>query len=143
MPLPLNRNFADPWRKNTYYVTAVGLTPLDSRAIHFNARHRDAVDAISDRGRFAFSNKWPTSGENATAGLIIRESEDGRWVTGIAWEDFLSVQGHNPWSCMHAGVRIGGLKPGESRTVLGRLYLFRGTRDECAMRFRRDFPDAR
>lgn len=143
MPLPLNRNFADPWRKNTFYVSAGGLTPLDSRAIHFNAKHRDAAEALSDRGRFAFSNKWPTSGENATAGLIVRESEDGRWVTGVAWEDILSVQGHNPWSCMHAGVRIGALKPGESRTVRGRLYLFHGTREECAQRFQRDFPDAR
>jgi hypothetical protein len=140
MPLPLNRNLADPWRKNTFYLSAGGLTPLDSRAIHFNARYRAAVEAISDRGRFAFSNKWPTSGEDATAGLIVRESEDGRWVTGIAWEDYLSVQGHNPWSCLHAAVRVGGLKPGESRTVRGRLYLFRGTRDDCVGRFRRDFP---
>lgn len=140
MPLPLNPNFADPWRKHTFYISAGGLTPLDSRAMHFNTRYRAAVESASDGGRFAFSHKWPTSSENATAGLIVRESEDGRWVTGVAWEDFLSVQGHNPWSCMHACIRIGALKPGESRTVRGRLYLFRGTKDECAVRFRRDFP---
>jgi hypothetical protein len=143
MPQPLNRNFADPWRKNTFYLSAGGLAPLDSRAIHFNTRLRAAVEALSDRGRFAFSHKWPTSEENATAGLIVRESEDGRWVTGVAWEDFLSVQSHNPWSCMHAALRIGALKPGESRTLRGRLYLFRGTRDDCCQRFRRDFPNTR
>jgi hypothetical protein len=140
MPLPLNRNFADPWRRNTFYVSAGGLTPLDSRAIHFNARHRTAVDG--EGASFAFSHKWPTSDENAVSGLIVRESEDGRWVTGVAWEDFLSVQGHNPWSCMHACVRVGPLEPGQSRTVRGRLYLFRGTKDECLERFRRDFPVA-
>jgi hypothetical protein len=142
MPLPLNPNFADPWRKNTFYLSAGGLAPLDSRAIHFNTRFRAAVERASDGGRFAFSHKWPTSDDNAVAGLIVRESEDGHWVTDIEWEEFLSVQGHNPWSCMHAGVRVGALQPGESRTVRGRLYLFRGTREECADRFRRDFPEA-
>ena len=141
MPLSLNRNFADPWRRNSHYLSAGGLTPLDSRAIHFNARHRAAVDQASDHGKLAFSHKWPTSGEDATAGLLLRDSEDGRWVTGIAWEDFLSVQGHNPWNCLHACVRIGPLQPGASRTLRGRLYLFRGTKHDCVERFRRDFPN--
>lgn len=140
MPLPLNPHFADPWRKNSYYVSTGGLTPLDSRALHFNARWRDLADRASTAGRLAWSNKWPTSGENATAGILIRESEDGGWVTGVAWEDFLCVQGHNPWSCLHTCVRVGSLAPGESRTLRGRLYLFRGTKEECLARFRREFP---
>jgi hypothetical protein len=142
LPLPLNRNFADPWRRNSFYLSAGGLTPLDSRAIHFNARLRGAVDQAAEGGRFVFSSKWPTSDENATAGLLVRESEDGRWVTGIAWEDFLSVQGHNPWSCLHACVRVGPLPPGGSREIRGRLYLFAGTKAQCVDRFRREFPPA-
>lgn len=140
MPKPLNPRFADPWRRNTYYVSAGGLTPLDSRAIHFNAALRAAADRSAEGGRFAWSNKWPTSDANATAGLIVRESEDGRWVTGVAWEDFVSVQGHNPWYCMHNCVRVGPLEPGQSRTVRGRLYLFPGNKEACLERFRRDFP---
>jgi hypothetical protein len=140
MPKPLNSKFADPWRRNTYYVSAGGLTPLDSRALHFNAALSAAAEQASEGGRFAWSNKWPTSGENATAGLLIRESEDGRWVTGIAWEDFVAVQGHNPWYCLHNCVRVGPLQPGESRTVRGRLYLFQGTKDDCLASFQRDFP---
>ena len=89
---------------------------------------------------FRFSNKWPTAGDDATAGLLVRASEDGLWVTGIAWADFLSVQGHNPWSCLHVGVRVGPLQPGGSRTIRGRLYLFPGTKEECVAGFRRDFP---
>jgi hypothetical protein len=140
MPLPLNRNFADPWKSKTFFVSSGGLTPLSSRAMHFNTRFRSAVEAASDEGKLLFSNKWPTSDDDATAGLIVRESEDGRWVTGIAWEDFLSVQAHNPWSCVHVCVRVGALQPGESRTIRGRLYLFAGDKEECAVRFRRDFP---
>jgi hypothetical protein len=139
MPKPANPHFADPWRRNTYYVSESGLTPLDSRAIHFNAALRAAADRAAESGRFAWSNKWPTSDENARAGFMVRESEDGRWVTAVAWEDFVSVQGHNPWYCLHNCVRVGPLRPGESRTVRGRLYLFPGNKEECLARFRRDF----
>lgn len=143
MPEPLNRNFADPWRRNSWYVSAGGLAPLDTRALHFNQHHRAAAERASDGGRFVFSNKWPTAGDDAVAGLILRESEDGRWVTGVAWEEFLSVQGHNPWSCLHACVRVGPLAPGESRMLRGRLYLFPGTKEDCLARFQRDFPAPR
>lgn len=140
MPVSLNGNFADPWRSRSYYVARSGLTPLDSRAMHFNVRYRPAVDRIAAAGRLAFSNKWPTSDEDAVAGLLVRESEDAAWVTGIGWEDVLSVQGHNPWNCLHAGVCIGALQPGESRTVRGKVYLFRGRKEACAERFAREFP---
>jgi len=139
-PRPLNVNFSDPERRQSYYVSAAGLTPLVNREIHFNARLPPAVDRASAEGTFVFSSKWPTSQENATSGLLVRESEDGQWVTGIGWEDFLSTQGHNPWSCLHACIRVGPLQPGDSRTVRGRLFLFRGTKQDCLARFRTAFP---
>ena len=142
-PLPLNRNFADPSRDKTFFATADGLAPLNSCALHFLSGFRAAAERSSDRGAFAFSAKWPTSDVNAAAGLLIRESEDRHWVTAIAWEDALCVQGHNPWSCMHTCVRVGALKPNESRTIRGKLYLFRGTKEECWARFQADFPRAR
>jgi len=138
--LPLNRNFSDPGRHRSFFVSASGLTPLATREIHFNARYRDAVDRAADQGAFVFSSKWPTAATNATSGLLVRESEDGQWVTGIGWDDFLSTQGHNPWSCLHACIRVGALKPGDSVTRRGRLYLFRGTKEECFARFRTAFP---
>ena len=138
-PAALNRNFSDPGRGKTFFLSAAGLTLLSSREIHFNGTLRDAIDRASDRGSFVFSNKWPTSAVNAAAGLLVRESEDGRWVTGIAWDDYLSVQGHNPWSCMHACIRVGPLKPKQSKTVRGKLYLLPGARQECLARFREDF----
>jgi hypothetical protein len=70
---------------------------------------------------------------------MIRESTDGEYVTGIAWEDFISVQGHNPWCCMHLSIRVGALKKGESKTIRGRIYLFKGNKDECMELFKKDF----
>ena len=139
---PLNVIFADEERDKTFFVSANGLETLTNRAIHFNARLRPLLDRISPQGTFVFSNKWPTSEVNAATGLLIRESGDHQWVTGIGWEDYLSVQGHNPWACMHACVRVGPLKRGEKKTVRGRLYLFEGDRHDCLAKWRKALPGA-
>jgi hypothetical protein len=143
MPMPKSVGFADASRKDTEFLSETGVTVLTNRAIHFNRKLRREADAASDNGTHAFSHKWPTSEENARAGVLVRRSMDGEWVTGVGWEDFLSVQGHNPWSCMHVGVRVGPLPPGGSKTIRGRLYLFRGTTEECWRRARRDLRIAK
>jgi hypothetical protein len=125
--------------QNTWFVGRGGLRKLRGRDIHFNFQLRKQVDLEAIDGKYVFSYKWPTSSENAYAGLILRESNDSHWIAGIAWERFLSAQGHNPWSCMHLGIQVGPLKPQESRTVHGFIYLFPGTRNDCHDRFRRDF----
>lgn len=138
---PLNVIFADEERDKTFFVSANGLETLANRAIHFNRRLRPLLDRLSPNGTFAFSHKWPTSEVNATTGILIRESADRKWVTGIGWEDYLSVQGHNPWACMHACIRVGPLKRAEKKTVRGRIYLFPGARTNCLQRWRRAFPE--
>jgi len=114
------------------------------REIHFNHEFRPAImgrEKEGQDGKFVFSRKWPTSDRDAYAGLMVRESEDQKWVMGIAWESFISAQGHNPWKCMHLSVRVGPLSKGEKKTIHGRLYLFRGSKEDCLARFKRDFSD--
>ncbi len=137
-PLPKTEAFADQEHDKTQFLSDAGLSLLNSRAIHFNRELRRTAESASDHGKFAFSYKWPTSEENARAGILVRRSRDGKWVTGIGWEDYLSVQGHNPWSCMHVAVRVGPLAPNASKTIRGRLYLFQGTAAECWRRLERD-----
>lgn len=134
--------FRDTHRQHTYYVGTRGLEALEAREIHFN---HDCVAQVEnwpkerDDGQFVFSHKWPTSKDLAQAGLIVRESEDGEWVMGIAWDSFLSAQGHNPWKCMHLSIKVGPLKRGETKTIRGKIYLFPGTREDCLVRFQQDF----
>ena len=135
---PRNPEFAN---EKTYFLGPKGLELLKKREIHFNEKHRKAVDAASRQGQFVFSDKWPTAEPNAKGGVIIRESTDGRWVTGIAWEDYLSVQGHNPWQCMHLCVRVGPLKQTETKRVRGKIYLFKGTKEDCMKRYLADFKE--
>jgi hypothetical protein len=138
-PEPGNPLFGDLAQENTWFLSDEGLARLDSRAIHFNHLLRGAVNRAAMAEPFPFSNKWPTSAKDAAAGIIIRESSDRRWVTAIAWDDFLSVQAHNPWHCMHLSVRVGPLEVGRTKVIRGKVYLFPGTKEDCLARFRRDF----
>jgi hypothetical protein len=136
-PAPaLNPQFAN---EKTYFLGPVGLELLKKRELHFNETLRQSVEKVSRNGRFGFSDKWPTAEPDARGGILIRESTDGRWVTGIAWEDYLSVQGHNPLECMHVCVRVGPLKQGAGRSLRGKIYLFQGTKEDCQSRYEKDF----
>jgi len=113
------------------------------REIHFNHGLKKTImnwKKEREDGNFVFSNKWPTSDHDAYAGLMVRESEDKQWVMGIAWESFISAQGHNPWKCMHLSIRVGPLKQGEKKTIRGRIYLFKESKEDCLRYFKRDFP---
>lgn len=117
--------------RKTWFVGPRGLDRLIAREIHFNDNLRVQVDgAMNEDGLYPWSDKWPTGTINAMSGLMVRESVDAGWVTGIAWERFLSAQGHNPWECLHLAVQVGPLIPKETREVRGRIYLAEGTRED-------------
>ncbi len=144
-PQEQNRIFLDEAHKHTYFLGADGLDLIKGqypREIHFNHKYRPAImawDKEREDGKFVFSEKWPTSGRDAHAGLLVRESEDKKWTMGIAWESFLSAQGHNPWKCMHLSVRVGPLKKGQKKTIRGRIYLLKGSKENCLKHFKKDF----
>ncbi len=131
--------FSDEEQTRTYFLGADGLKPLRTREVHFRRELQPLIDQLSPSGQFVFTHKWPTSSDNAVGGILIRESEDGHWVTGIAWEDYVAVQGHNPWKCMHLALRVGPLPRGETKTLRGRIYLFPGNRNDCLAKYRNDF----
>jgi hypothetical protein len=43
-------------------------------------------------------------------------------------------------TCMHNDFGIGGLKPGETTTIRGKLYLLAADEAALIRRFREDFP---
>jgi hypothetical protein len=143
-----NRQFLDGEHTHTYFYGKNGLDIIAEeypRAIHFN--HEVWPDLISwDKPKthpeFMFSTKWPTSKRDAYQGLMIRESQDQQWVMGIAWDSYLSAQGHNPWNCMHLSICVGPLKPGEKKNVRGRIYLFEGSKEDCLSCYENDFQSA-
>ena len=134
---PIDEIFRDEEKTHTYYLGDDGLRLLDTNThLHFNHRLRAAIDRHVQAGEA--DRNWDIY-HDAEAGLMVRESHDGQWVAGIGWEDFLSAQGHNPLHCMHLSVRVGALEPGQNKTVRGKIYLFKGNKEDCLNRFNSDF----
>jgi hypothetical protein len=75
-------------------------------------------------------------------GLIGAFSADGKTIFATAWE---------PWQelfqgvirCLHADFRLGGLEPGASLAVKGKIYLIKGSPDDLLQRYQQDFPEHR
>jgi hypothetical protein len=127
----------------TWYLGRERTARIEALEIHLNAAFREALMARSEDGVFGFSSKWPPSGVegDAIGGLVLRQSRDSTFVTAIGWEEFLTVQAHNPWQCMHLSVRIGPLAPGQSRVVKGRIWHRPGTVREVTEEYRAEFGD--
>ncbi len=59
-------------------------------------------------------------------------------ILAVAWEPYQEIfQG--VITCMHADFRIGGLKPGETKTIRGKLYLVPADEALLIERYRADF----
>lgn len=75
-------------------------------------------------------------------GLIGAFSADGKTIFATAWE---------PWQelfqgvirCLHADFRLGGLEPGATLRIKGKIYLLKGSPDDLLQRYQRDFPEHR
>ena len=148
--IKVNPLFLDEENDDTYFLGKNGLELIKGEApreLHFNQKSLPAImdwDKEREDGNFVFASeecnyKWPISDRDAQAGLMIRESEDKKMVMGIAWESYISVQGHNPWHCMHLSVKVGPLSQGETKTIRGKIYLFDGTKEDCLKKYQIDF----
>jgi hypothetical protein len=59
---------------------------------------------------------------------------------GVAWEPYQEIfQG--VIACIHSDFRVGGLKPGESKEIRGKMYLVRHDIPALVARYERDFPE--
>ena len=143
-----NNNFLDDGHDHTYFLGENGLELIKGdapREIHFNHSRMASImnwKKQRDDGQFVWYHKWPTSKRDAYGGALVRESEDRTQTMAVAWESFLTAQGHNPWKCMHLSIRVGPLKPGETKTILGKIYLFDGNKEDFLEKYERDFPSA-
>lgn len=132
------RNVEMAHHLGTYFLGEGGLERVPDREMRFARGLDRALRERSPELAFAFSPRWNTSAQRANAGILLRESLHGGWTSGVAWRDFVGVQAHNPWLCMHVAARVGPLAAGATKTVRGKLYLFPGDPDEGLRRFRSD-----
>ena len=73
-------------------------------------------------------------------GLIGCYSADEKTIFAVAFEPYQELfQG--VITCLHSDFRIGGLKPGETKTIRGKIYFVPADVDALLKRYEKDFPE--
>jgi hypothetical protein len=94
--------------------------------------------AITLRSRLDV-NPRPLSSVVPSIGLIGCVSADGKELIATAWEPYQELfQG--VIVCLHSDFRIGGLDPGQSKTIRGKIYLMPADFPAFRARYRTNFP---
>jgi hypothetical protein len=85
-------------------------------------------------------NPRPLSELVPSNGLMGCFSADERKIMAVAWEPyqelFLGVI-----TCIHSDFRIGGLAPGETKEIRGKIYIVDADVSALVKRYVRDFPE--
>jgi hypothetical protein len=73
-------------------------------------------------------------------GLIGCFSQDEKLIFATAWEPYQELfQGVA--RCLHSDFRLGGLQPGETKSVRGKVYIISTNLAALVRRYERDFPE--
>ena len=87
-------------------------------------------------------NPRPLNPRTPTNGLIGCLSGDGKWLLATAWEPYQELfQG--VIGCIHSDFRIGGLQPGQTKSVRGKIYILPADVPGLLKRYEADFPEHR
>lgn len=118
------------------------LTRLPTRPWATKARYTPGqVWGPSQVGR-ADLNPRPLSELVPSSGLIGCYSADETQILATAWEPYQELfQGIIV--CLHSDFRIGGLGPGQTRAIRGKLYLTGPDLETLRKRYEADFPEHR
>jgi hypothetical protein len=85
-------------------------------------------------------NPRPLSPLIPSNGLIGAFSPDGKLIFATAWEPYQELfQG--VIRCLHSDFRLGGIGPGETRKIRGKIYLMPADIPALLKRYARDFPE--
>lgn len=85
-------------------------------------------------------NPRPLSSLAPSNGLIGCYSSDRKQILATAWEPYQELfQGVGV--CVHSDFRIGGLKPHETKSIRGMIYITAADEPKLLKRYRSDFPE--
>lgn len=85
-------------------------------------------------------NPRPLSKDVPSNGLIGCFSGDDSMIMASVWEPYQELfQG--VIVCLHSDFRLGGLKPGETKNIRGKIYLVKNDVEALLKRYHKDFPE--
>jgi len=122
----------------SFIFTERGLTTLAQTKRTEDAIYRGGQVYVPKGIPLADVNPRPLCGDQPVNGLIGCFSEDDRWLLATAWDKTHELF-EGVYVCLHADPHIGGLKPGETKKVHGKLYLMKNDVKALRKRYERDF----
>lgn len=124
--------------EKSFIFTRRGLTLMSETERREEAFYRGGQVYVPTGINLHDVNPRPISPDVPVNGLIGCFSKDGRWILATAWDRTHELfQG--VYVCLHADPHVGGLAPGETKRVRGKLYLFEGDANALLRRYERDF----
>jgi hypothetical protein len=85
-------------------------------------------------------NPRPLNPHVPSNGIIGCFSGDDQWMLASVWEPYHELfQG--VITCVHSDFRLGGLKPGETKAIRGKIYIVPNNVDALLKRYAKDFPE--
>jgi hypothetical protein len=85
-------------------------------------------------------NPRPLSKTVTSNGLIGCFSADEKFVFAVAFEPYQELfQGVG--RCLHSDFRLGGLEPGETKKIKGKIYIVPNDVPALLKRYKKDFPE--
>src|SRR5262245_7766361 len=85
-------------------------------------------------------NPRPLSSLVPSSGLCGCFSGDEKQIMAVAWEPYQEIfQG--VIACLHSDFRLGGLAPGQTKTIRGKIYIVPADVPRLVRRYEKDFPE--
>ena len=122
----------------SFIFTDRGLTFLDKTRRTEEAIYRGGQVYVPSGINLDDVNPRPISLDQPVNGLIGCVSADDRYLLAMAW-DHTQELFQGVIVCLHNDPRIGGLKPGETKRLHGKVYLLRNEPKALLKRYEREF----
>jgi len=122
----------------SFIFTDRGLTRLNKTRRTEEAIYRGGQVYVPKGIRLDDVNPRPISPDQPVNGLIGCVSADDRYLLAMAW-DYTQELFQGVIVCLHNDPRVGGLKPGETKTLHGKIYFMKNDPEALLKRYKRDF----
>jgi hypothetical protein len=126
------------YHQRCFIFTESGRMMLDKIPRTIEARYRGGQVYVPDGINLNDVNPRPISKTKPVNGLIGAISEDREWIVAMAWDQTQELfQG--VIKCIHNDFRVGGLAPGEKKSLRGRVYLLPNDGKSLLSAYKKDF----
>lgn len=128
----------DDYFRRCFIFTDKGLTALDKTHRGTKARYVPGQVYVPKEVDRNDVNPRPLSDDVPANGLIGAFSADSKKIVAMAWDQTQELfQG--VIVCIHSDFRIGGLKPGETKKLFGKIYIVDNDVEKLLARYNKDF----